>query len=227
MKRIRLMLTPLLLIASARSLHAQRGDPEGELVVGTYHFTTNGSMRYVEQLQNQTNTYTDGEDSEWDLRFYRSGRYLMMNTHARRYTRVSTETIAYRSGGLDSVVKRETWSYDRDKPAQIGNLKRVVKAPPLRGPLYRALIISNDPLIEVWHQTVVTKYYRGARPETIPYPEQHLELHASLEVDWDQAQWAGDYRGRLTALNRASQYISRDKKKWLRIDADWDLQPAR
>ncbi len=57
-------------VAPGRSIVAQQGDNNGELVVGTYHFATSGSMRYVEQLQNQTNTYTDKEESEWNLRFY-------------------------------------------------------------------------------------------------------------------------------------------------------------
>ncbi len=73
----------------------------------------------------------------------------------------------------------------------------------------------------------MTKYYRGARPDIIPYPEEHFVLHASLAVGWEQANWVDDYHGKLKALNRASQYTSRDKMKWLTIEADWDLQPAQ
>jgi hypothetical protein len=98
-------------------------------------------------------------DRHRNLRFYRGGSNLLMNTHARSYNRVST--------------------------------------------------ITNQ------------------RPESIAYPEERLVLHASLAVGWEQANWVDDYRGKLKALNRAAQYTSRDKTKWLTIVADWNLQPAQ
>lgn len=244
-------------IFAAASVRAQHPDPIPDgIVFKTFHFTTHGKSPVCKITPNLQYEYTEDSDWTLDFRkTYMIHVDKISWSHQTKITK--TGLLPESNGVWDTQIETITETLNTSIPFKdVPGSLRITHVPQFKGAAAydRSIAMSGRPTIPI-DTTTVDNYYKGGSQVNRPDPNPpklpstiwvHLNIDTLGTVDplgADSSQWGGatwdfyiageDITGSINNVwNVYSDYLCRDyttpkRKPWLKVSADWDLEPLR